>query len=414
MRKLIYILTLFLVCTQTTAQNAAWRNLLLPNMPINTNIWDLAFDKDTNFYVTTDTSLFRYNGGIWSKLTPPLNANEKLRYIAVDNQNGVWVSVYNQGVLRFYDNVWKRYNMSNSILPENNFNFMKYDSVSTLMIFGTTYGVVTFNSTTNTWLNIGIPINYTVNSFTPDDLAISKTGEWYFTALDTAVYVFKPQIGTWRIIDKSYFRKIGIDLNNNLFGTDYYIRIVRYDSLSRSWRSLPFTKSEDRLNTGGFTVDKKNRMWYFSQENGVIRFDSLKNNKFTTSNSQIYSNNINKIVVSPNDLKYIVGKGGGVQILDDSALPLSTKEQKIQTTHLIEYFNNPIKERLVLHFDKNAPLSKLTIQIHDITGKLMSENVFDIKQNQIDLNTATLSSGMYFVTCLDWQNRIKETIKVVK
>ena len=44
----------------------------------------------------------------------------------------------------------------------------------------------------------------------------------------------------------------------------------------------------------------------------------------------------------------------------------------------------------------------------------MSENVLDIKQNQIDLNTATLSSGMYFVTCLDFQNRIKETIKVVK
>lgn len=420
MRKLIYILTLFLVCTQTTAQNAAWRNLLLPNIPINTNIWDLAFDKDTNFYVTTDTSLFRYNGGIWSKLTPPLNANEKLRYLAIDNQSGVWVSVLDKGVFRRYNNIWQKYDTSNSILPTDIFYFMKYDSISKLMIFGTSYGVITFNSITNIWTNIGIPTNHTVNFFDPDDVAISKTGEWYFSYLGSRIYIYKPQTGIWRVIRDfstlSSVLKIGLDLNDNLFGANQQPQIARYDIVTQSWINLAFIKHTfDLTLPNGFVVDKKNKMWYWNQQyDGVFRFDSLTNQKFTTSNSPLYSNDVNKVVVSPNNLKYIIGKGGGVQILDDSALMSSTKEEKLQTAKIISSYNNPVEQRLVLSFNKNAPLSKLTIQIHDITGKLMSENVFDIKQNQIDLNTATLSSGMYFVTCLDWQNRIKETIKVVK
>lgn len=86
MRKVIYILSFLCVCAQVTAQNAAWRNLYIPNTPLSTNAWDLVFDKDTNFYVTTDTSLFRYNNGIWSKETPPININERLRFLTIDKQ----------------------------------------------------------------------------------------------------------------------------------------------------------------------------------------------------------------------------------------------------------------------------------------------------------------------------------------
>ena len=137
MRKVIYTLSFLCVCAQVTAQNAAWRNLYIPNIPISTPIWDIVFDKDTNFYVTTDTSLFRYNGGVWSKLIPPISANEKLRYLAIDNQGGLWVSVLDSGVLRYYNNTWKKYNSSNSAFITDEVTYMKNDSLSKFMVIGT-------------------------------------------------------------------------------------------------------------------------------------------------------------------------------------------------------------------------------------------------------------------------------------
>lgn len=414
MRKTIYTLGFLFVCVQLTAQNATWRNLYLPNLPISTNIGDIVFDRDTNFYVSTDTNLLRYNGGIWSKLTPPLSANEQQRFLAVDNQGGVWVSIVNNGAFRLYNNVWQKYDTSNSGMPDNIIYFMKYDSISKLMIFGTAYGVVTFNSTTNSWTNLGVPPDYTVNFFDPLDVTISKTGEWYFSAIDFRLYIYQPQRGMWRNIafpSPSLYR-VGLDLNNNLYGASSGPQILRYDTIAQSWISLPFMKTDGR-SIGAFTVDKRNAMWYFGNE-GIIRFDSLKNNKFTTTNSPLYSNSINKVVVGPNNLKYIVGKGGGVQILDDSALPLSTKEEILQTAKMIESYNNPIQQNLVLTLDKNISTAQWAIQIHDVSGHLMSQNVVDVKQNRIELNMAALPAGLYFVTCVDFENKIKETIKVVR
>ena len=129
---------------------------------------------------------------------------------------------------------------------------------------------------------------------------------------------------------------------------------------------------------------------------------------------KFYSNSINKVVVGPNNLKYIVGKGGGIQILDDALLPLSTKEESLQIGKMISSYNNPIQQNIVLNFVKNTPLSKLTIQIHDLGGRLMRQDVFDIQQGTVELNTTSLHDGAYFITCMDFQNKIKQTIKIVK
>jgi sugar lactone lactonase YvrE len=416
MRKTSYTFMFLLFCAQLTAQNASWRNLYLPNTPITTNTWDLAFDKDTNFYVSTDTLLFRYNLGVWTKLTPPLNQNEKLRHLAIDNQGGVWVSVVDKGVLRWHNNTWKKYDISNSILPEDVFNYMKYDSISKLMIFGTAYGVVTFNSTTNTWINIGIPTDYGPNAFLSDDLAINKAGEWYFSDLGSRVDIYKPQTRVWRKIGSPFTGatfNIGVDLNNNLYVADRAPSILRYDTIAKSWKNLPFTKGQD-LSSSGFTVDKKNMMWHFSQNNGLIRFDSLNNRKITMSNSPLYSNSVAKVVVGPNNLKYILGKGGGVQILNDSLLFTGIKETTRQTTKMISSYNNPIQQNLVIHLDKSVSTPQLTMQIHDLEGRLLHQNTYDVKQNQIELNTASLPSGIYFVTCWDVPNQRKEVLTVVK
>ena len=415
MRKIIYTLSFLCVCAQVTAQNAAWRNLYIPNIPISTPIWDIVFDKDTNFYVTTDTSLFRYNGGVWSKLIPPISANEKLRYLAIDNQGGLWVSVLDSGVLRYYNNTWKKYNSSNSAFVTDKVIYMKNDSLSKFMVIGTSYGVFTFNSTTNTLANLGVPTDYTVNYFDTENVAISKTGDWYFGPSHSYVYIYKPQTGMWRSILPNYYHnlKIGFDLNNNLYGMSPSPPISRYDTTTQSWKNLPFVKKQDISGSFDFTTDKKNKMWYFSQENGIMRFDSLNSTKYTMSNSPLYSNSINRIIVSTNNLKYIVGQGGGIQILDD-ALLISTKDQDFARSKLITSYNNPTQERLTLQLDKNLSINQLTIQVHDLNGRLINQNMYDVKQNCVELNMVALTSGIYFVTCLDLNTQRKETIKIVK
>ncbi len=417
MRKSFYTLAFLLFCVQITAQNAPWRNLYLPNLPISANTWDLAFDKDTNFYVSTDTSLFRYNLGVWTKLTPPLNTNEKLRHLAIDNQGGVWVSIVDKGVLRWYNNTWKKYDSSNSIIINEGLFFMKYDSISKLIILGTYYGVLTVNTTTNTWTNIGLPTDYGPNVFNPDDLVISSTGEWYFSVLGSLICIYKPQTRVWQTIDCLFLVSafmLGMDLNNNLYGTSTSQQILKYDKITQSWKSLLFSKPQELYNIRGFTVDKKNMMWYFSQNNGLIRFDSLTNRKITTNNSPLYSNSVAKVVVGANNLKYIVGKGGGVQIMNDSLLFTGTKEANVKAAKIVTSYNNPIQQNLVIHLDKSINTSSLKIQIHDLNGKLLSEKVFDVSQNQIEVGMASFPSGVYFVTCWAIQNQRKEVLTVVK
>lgn len=131
------------------------------------------------------------------------------------------------------------------------------------------------------------------------------------------------------------------------------------------------------------------------------------------SNSPLYSNSINKIIVSPTNLKYIVGQGGGIQILDD-ALLISTKDQNFARSKLITSYNNPTQERLTLQLDKNLSINQLTVQVHDLNGRLINQNMYDVKQNCVELNTALLPAGLYFVTCFNERNNIRETIKVVK
>ena len=409
MRKVIYILSFLCVCAQVTAQNVGWRNLYLPNTPLSTKIQSLAIEKDTNFYVMTDTTLLRYKGGVWSKLPSPLNTNEVFKHLAIDNQGSVWVTVQDKGAFRYYNNVWQKYDTSNTILPLPNILYIQYDSISKFMIFGTDRGVFTFNSLTNTWKDIGLPPGYTVNVFMTDGLIISRTGEWHFIFVDK-FYIYKPQTGSWRELSFPFFCSLTFDINNNLFISNSVKQLLQYDTISQSWVNSSYTN----IKLCGFIFDKKNILWASNNQNGIIRVDSLRSTTYTVSNSPLYSNAFNRIAIGPTNLKYIYGDIALIQILDDSAHPTSTKDQDFARSKLITSYNNPTQERLTLQLDKNLSINQLTIQVHDLNGRLINQNMYDVKQNCVELNMVALTSGIYFVTCLDLNTQRKETIKIVK
>ena len=81
---------------------------------------------------------------------------------------------------------------------------------------------------------------------------------------------------------------------------------------------------------------------------------------------------------------------------------------------LILSYNNPIHQNLILNLRREVSTTQLTIQIHDMRGKWIRSHIVDVKEYRTELNLTSLAAGMYVVTCRDEQNKIKETLKILK
>ena len=278
------------------------------------------------------------------------------------------------------------------------------------MIFGTTYGVATFNSSTNTWAKLSFPPGYPINFFSTSDVVVTKSGEWYFGSETNRIDIYNPKTSVWRSTNNfptlSIISPLGLDLRNNLYALTYttQLQIARYDTVNQSWVDTPLAVQNGLSGSylTGFTVDKRNVMWYFSQyKGGVVRFYNDNGIKYNIRNSPIYSDSVAKVAVSPTNLKYILGRGGVIQILDDSALPSANSEIGLQTAKIISSYNNPVQHQLILNIEKTLSVTQLTIQIHSIDGKLVSQNALDVSSSIVELNTSSLLECAYFVTCID-------------
>ncbi len=87
---------------------------------------------------------------------------------------------------------------------------------------------------------------------------------------------------------------------------------------------------------------------------------------------------------------------------------LATNENETKTK--ITVYPNPIKNFLIVDFNSEK-LEKARYQLFDATGRII--NFGDLKNIKNEINTSTLSSGIYMLSILNNEHKIKN-FKIIK
>ncbi len=80
----------------------------------------------------------------------------------------------------------------------------------------------------------------------------------------------------------------------------------------------------------------------------------------------------------------------------------------------IELFPNPADNGFEVHFNGLEP-AKVEIRIFNTIGKLMFTEVYNLKQQQIEISTKNFENGVYFVNLIIEQNEeVNKRLVIVK
>ena len=117
---------------------------------IDNTINDFIFDPNNNLIITSPSAGLEVqtSEGNWLQFNSSTNPGlpffiNSLQNIIIDNNNNLWISTMENGLIRYVDNNWTFYNEENSGLPDNKINCLKYDNINNTLWIGTdTQGVV--------------------------------------------------------------------------------------------------------------------------------------------------------------------------------------------------------------------------------------------------------------------------------
>ncbi len=90
-------------------------------------------------------------------------------------------------------------------------------------------------------------------------------------------------------------------------------------------------------------------------------------------------------------------------------ITLGIKETELNISLLV--FPNPTEDNLTLKI-RDYNNEKLSYQLFDLQGKLLSQELINAQQTQI--NTASLPTATYFVNVVDQENKKVQSFKIIK
>jgi YVTN family beta-propeller protein len=119
----------------------------------------------------------------------------------------------------------------------------------------------------------------------------------------------------------------------------------------------------------------------------------------------------NRVYVANGDTNYIsVIRDSIISGIEENHQPLATDR------FLLEVFPNPAKSLSIIHYSSHTE-NKLSLLLYDISGRLVKILVNEQKEQgnySINLNTKTLSAGIYFLSLATKKQRIIERLVVIK
>jgi len=148
----------------------------------------IALDTENGIWVSTSTSgLYYYDGNAWTTYTSANSGltSDFLNSVSVDRNDGVWVVTENQNLEHFDGTSWEIFNQANAMLPESLDNTdIYFDENNELWFPIFNFGIFHFDGTT--WENF---VPEFVNTFRQRKIAANAEGTLY-VASSWGIYEF--------------------------------------------------------------------------------------------------------------------------------------------------------------------------------------------------------------------------------
>ena len=113
---------------------------------LDNTVLDVAFDQNNNTIICTPQAgigvLTDSGSWIWFNTINSDLPTNSLQNIIIDNNNSLWITTLENGLINYMDNNFYHYNIINSELPDNNINCMKFGPDNNLWLGTETQGLV--------------------------------------------------------------------------------------------------------------------------------------------------------------------------------------------------------------------------------------------------------------------------------
>jgi len=397
-----------------SAQNPQWINYSeLTQFPL---VGSILIDSNDVKWITTTDGLLKYDNLGWRRYDTtnsglPENA---LGEMAIDTSGNLWITTENKGLVKYDGQNWTVYNTSNSQLPTNTFRGIAIDKMNNKWLTTVTKGILKFNSDTCITFDTS---NSGVQSLSTNSIRIEDNVKWFAAGYrgvvkfnDTSwVRYYTGNSG----LPDNWVIEIYIDKQKNKwFGTQFGY-VAKFNSINNIW--TVYNEVYPGLPGGFYTeiaVDNRNIKW-FGSNSGLVKYNDTT---VTVYGPPIPSNSLITALKLDRYNNLWIGIDGGIFVHNpNGVVGISNLGTIISTDYeLFQNYPNPFNPitRIEYSLKKNA---FVRIRVFDITGKQVALLVNGFKkQGNYNVSFSTfpeLSSGIYFYS-LEIDNMIINTKKM--
>jgi len=235
--------------------------------------------KNGDYYFGTESGLLRFSNGKFETIK---NITGSILYLYEDQEGALWVSVFFEGVYRFKNNVWKKY-QKNDGLADNRIWFI-YQSLDKSIWFGSDAGVsklvndkFTMYTTAdglndNTVLCMYESIDSTLWFGTTNGVSILKKGRWENFSIENNL--------AGKAINDIYGYNYGEKKEKTIWFATLGNGIYEYELKTKSLNNYNSTRQPYISNNSVYRVEEdKYGKLYFLTNNKITRFTFINNDE---------------------------------------------------------------------------------------------------------------------------------------
>ncbi|RYF95065.1 MAG: hypothetical protein EOO02_23345, partial [Chitinophagaceae bacterium] len=259
------LLTSVLICTAFACLSQKWTVYKneLPSLKVNS----LATDKAGAVYAATDIGLAKFQNNVWSIVSVNGISNRNI-FRVWTHKDGLWVSVFNEGLFSFIQNSWTKYEPTPPGLTAVGFGIDSRDSLFRLDDFG-------------------------------------------------AISVKRPD-GWVRVSTSVSAMNLFIDRQDTVWGLGTYGGLTKYkDGVSEAWPSDKFGNPHTVNATSLFDmVQDSTGIYWIASQNGLLKFNGSVFEYILPSNSGICSSILSCVEIDKKGVLWIGSRDKGVSRFD--------------------------------------------------------------------------------------------------
>jgi alpha-tubulin suppressor-like RCC1 family protein len=230
-------------------------------------------DASGSIWMTTGSSLTKFNGTTFNNFTTNIIPMDGLRKFVIDNLNRKWIATVQSGLVLYDGNNWVNYTPQNSGIPTYNIQDIAIDSANNIWL-ATYSGLVKFNGTTWTIYNSS---NSNIASNSINSVAVKNNNTIYLTG-DSILMKFNG--ATFSILGDQA-NKIRKVVNNDLYVDFNSGGYLKYSNESVTDAQYYQTSCLlDCGSIGSIEVDQNNKVWigFFRecQQGGLQNFTDCR------------------------------------------------------------------------------------------------------------------------------------------